>query len=343
MPILACGGPLRQPARPLRVVLLGLGNVGRGIFERLRADPSRFDLRRVIVRDPARHAAAGVPAALLSANAWDALNVPADLVIEALGGESPAAGILQAALLGGRRVVSANKLAVVAGWTTLRPWAEGPAPRLRFSAAVGGEVPVLETLTALARRGPVVSLRGVLNGTCNFVLDRIAAGQAYATAVAEAQSLGFAEPDPAADVSGLDAECKLRLASWAAFGRWPDVVQRTGIEETRSARRACDGHVLRLVAQVERAGGRLVGRVAPQWCAPDDYLAGARGEENRVEIVTGGLERVCLEGKGAGREPTTRAVFADLDALWLEYVAPRQAGFTRRRPQSALSPLPTYR
>jgi homoserine dehydrogenase len=334
MSFLAHGGLLRPSPRPLRVVLLGLGNVGRGVFDRLLAEPHHFEVLRVVVRDPARHAAANVPAALLSSNPWDALNLPADVVIEALGGESPAAEILHAALLRGRRIVSANKLAVVAGWPALHSWAEGRAPQLRFSAAVGGEVPVLETLSELAQRSRVRSVRGVLNGTCNFVLDRISAGLGYGAAVAEAQSLGFAEPDPAADVSGLDAECKLRLAAWAAFGRWPDAVRREGIEGTLSARRAGDGHVLRLVAQAERAGGRLAGSVAPRWCAPDDYLAGARGEENRVEIVTDSGERIRLAGKGAGRAPTTAAVFGDLDALWREHAARGKARW--RRP--ALNP-----
>lgn len=322
---------LRHPAHPLRVVLLGLGNVGRGVFERLQADPARFEIVRAVVREPLRHAAAGVPSKILSANPWDALNVAADVVVEALGGESPAAGILHAALLRGRRVVTANKLAVVAGWPALRPWAEGQAPRLRFSAAVGGEVPVIETLLDLARRDSVRRLRGVLNGTCNFVLDRIAAGEDYAAALAEAQARGFAEPDPTADVSGLDAECKLRLAAWAAFGRWPEALDRAGIENTQRARRASDGAALRLVAELERVGDRLVGRVAPQWCPPKDYLAGARGEENRVEITTVAGERIRLAGRGAGRWPTTASVLGDLDAVWREHSAGREDGLEGRK------------
>ncbi|MCU0974911.1 MAG: hypothetical protein MUC71_01175 [Steroidobacteraceae bacterium] len=318
---------LRRAAPPLRVVLLGLGNVGGGVFERLQADPSRFEVVRAIVRHPARHVAMGVPAGLLSTNPWDALNVAADVVVETLGGESTASGILHAALLRGRRVVSANKLAVVAGWPALRPWAEGPSPRLRFSAAVGGEVPVIETLLGLDGRDPVQRLRGVLNGTCNFVLDRIAAGQGYAGALAEAQARGFAEPDPAADVSGLDAECKLRLAAWAAFGRGPDTLHRQGIEHTGTARRDADSAVLRLVAELVRVGGRLEGRVAPQWCPPEDYLAGARGEENRVEIITGSGERIRLAGRGAGRWPTTASVLGDLDAVWQEHAGQRDQGF----------------
>lgn len=301
--------------RPLRVVLLGLGTVGGGVYQRLAEDRARFDLLRVVARDPARHAAAGVPAALLSHDPWDAVDVAADVVVEALGGDSPASGILQAALLGGRTVVTANKLAVVAGWQALRRWAEGSTPRLHLSAAVGGELPVLETLRSQAARGRIRAVRGVLNGTCNFVLDRIAAGEDYARALAEAQALGFAEPDPIADVSGYDAECKLRLAAWAAFGREPDELHRQGIEGIAAAVRA-DGAVLRLVAELREVGGWLTGRVAPRWCAPDDYLAGTRGEENRVEVVSARGERLRLAGRGAGRWPTTASVLSDLDTVW---------------------------
>jgi homoserine dehydrogenase len=307
--------------RPLRVALLGLGNVGRGVWDRLRAEPGRFELVRAIVRDPARHAAAGVPRDLLSSDPWDALRVPAEVVVEALGGESPAAGVLHAALLHGRRVVTANKLAVVAGWAAFQPWAEGRAPRLRFSAAVGGEVPVLETLHDVARHDAVRSLRGVLNGTCNFVLDRVAEGRDYAAAVAEAQALGFAEPDPAADVSGYDAECKLRLAAWAGFGRAPDSLVREGIEGVTAARRPGDGALLRLVAELALEGGALHGRIGPRWCRAGDYLAAARGEENRVEIETSSGARIRLAGRGAGREPTASAVASDLDAVWQEHAA----------------------
>lgn len=315
-------------SRPLRVVLLGLGTVGRGVWERLRFEPGRFELVRAVARDPAKHVAAGLPRELLSANPWDALNLPADVVVEALGGESPAEGVLHAALLHGRRVVTANKLAVVAGWATLRPWAEGHAPRLRFSAAVGGEVPVLETLREVAQRDSVRSLRGVLNGTCNFVLDRVAEGRDYAAALAEAQALGFAEHDPSADVTGYDAECKLRLAAWAGFGRAPECIVRRGIEGVTVARRSGDGALLRLVAELELVDGAVHGCIAPRWCATGDYLAGARGEENRVEIETAGGKRIRLAGRGAGREPTASAVMSDLDALWREHAAPASAGTT---------------
>ena len=309
-------GPSRlhaaAPAAPLKVVLLGLGTVGRGVYERLRAQPERFEIVRSVVRDPAKHVASGIPASLLSSNPWDAINVEADVVVEALGGEFPAAELLLAALMAGRRVVTANKAAVAPHCETFAQYLQGPDPQLRVSAAAGGAVPVLE---ALAREGVscrIVALRGVLNGTCNFVLDRMAPGAGYAEALAEAQSLGFAEPDPAADVSGLDAAHKLRLCAQVAFGRAPASVERRGIDRLERSAPGTPGRTLRLVAAVSTGDGGLQARVAPEWVPEESFLAGARGEENRVEIefVDGAILR--LAGKGAGRWPTTTAVLGDL-------------------------------
>lgn len=294
---------------PLRVVLLGLGTVGRGVYERLLAQPERFELVRVVVRDPARHVAAGVPPSLLSTNPWDAVNEDADIVIEALGGEFPAAEVLLTALTAGRRVITANKAAVAPHVDSFWDYTRSPDPQLRFSAAAGGAVPVLE---ALRRSRDVVAIRGVLNGTCNFVLDRLAAGANYQEAVAEAQSLGFAEPDPVADVSGLDAGFKLRLCAQTAFGAAPADIAISGIDTLQTAGPGAPGQVLRLVAEIDRCNGELRARVAPQWLPATRFLAGARGEENRVEIEFADGTNQQISGKGAGRWPTTVSILGDL-------------------------------
>ncbi len=300
------------PAKPLRVVLLGLGTVGRGVYDRLRAQPERFEIVRAVVRQPGRHAANGIPASLLSTNPWDAINEDADLVVEALGGEYPAAEVLLAALLAGRRVVTANKAALAPHWDSFAPFAGGHDPRLRLSAAAGGAVPVLEALARESSVRRIIGLRGVLNGTCNYVLDRLAAGSTYAEALAEAQSLGFAEPDPAADVGGLDAEHKLRLCSQAAFGQAPAQVSRRGIDRLDETPAGAPGEVLRLVAEVRLERGVPVACIAPQWLPPAAFLAGARGEDNRVEIEFDDGSTLRLAGKGAGRGPTTASVLGDL-------------------------------
>ncbi|MFT3915811.1 MAG: homoserine dehydrogenase [Anaeromyxobacteraceae bacterium] len=313
--------------RPLRVVLLGVGTVGGGVVRRLLARPDRFELAAAVVRHPARHAADGVPARLLSTDPWDAVRLDADLVIEALGGTAPAGDVVLAALLAGRHVVSANKAAVAARWAELAPFAAGDRPTLRFGAAVGGEVPVLEHL-ALARRGPgVARLRGVLNGTCNFVLGRVEAGATYAAALAEAQALGFAEPDPSADVSGADAAHKVTLCSAVGFGALPVALEVRGIarlEPAAIARARAEGRTTKLVAEVVAGRAGPVARVAPERMGPDDFLAGARGEENRVELELSNGEVIRLAGKGAGRWPTTAAVMADVAEVARALARPRR-------------------
>lgn len=310
-------GPTRTEgtaaAEPLDVVLLGLGTVGRGVYERLAAHPAKFRIRRILVRDVARHVAAGVPAGLLTTDPAAALVRDCGLVIELLGGLEPAGSLIERALAAGARVVTANKAVVATRWSTLAGHAGNG--RLAFAAAAGGAVPVLETLQQLADSGTVTGLRAVINGTCNFILDELARGIGYQEALAEAQALGFAERDPTADVSGLDAEHKLRLCSLAAFGREPDAVERRGIDTVGEAMLEAGrapGRALKLVAALRVDGGRVAARIAPEVIDAADFLAGARAEGNRAEITLADGNVVRLAGKGAGRWPTTAAVLGDV-------------------------------
>ena len=310
-------GPTRTEgssvAEPLDVVLLGLGTVGRGVYERLAAHPGNFRIRHIVVRETARHVAAGVPAALLTTDAEAALASGCDLVIELLGGLEPAGSLIERALANGARVVTANKAVVATRWGALAGYAA--SGQLAFAAAAGGAVPVLETLQSLADAGSVRGVRAVINGTCNFILDELTRGIAYADALAEAQALGFAERDPTADVSGLDAEHKLRLCSLAAWGREPDQLERQGIDTVSAAlveQGQAPGRALKLVASLRHEDGRVVARIAPEVLPAEDFLAGARAEGNRAEITLADGNCVRLAGKGAGRWPTTAAVLGDV-------------------------------
>ena len=308
---------LPSTARPLRIVLLGLGTVGLGVYRHLAHRPDLFEVSRIVVREPAKHALDGVPAALFSTNVWDAINQPADLIIELIGGLEPTADVVHTALIRSRSVVTANKLLIASRWPTLKRFAEGPAPRLSYAAAVGGAVPVLETLSAL-RQGPAISsVRGIVNGTCNFVLDELERGVPLEGAIAEAQARGFAEADPCADLSGADAAQKLCLLAQAAFGTTfqPSQIDTTGIAHLTVADVAqarATGSRIRLVAECARSGGRVHAGVRPVRVPPHDFLHGARGEENRIEITTADGQCVRLRGKGAGRWPTALAVLGDV-------------------------------
>lgn len=304
------------PFRPLRVVLLGLGTVGLGVFRHLAARPDQFDVRRVVVRNPAKHRNDGVPADRLSTNLWHAVNEPADAVIELIGGIAPAADVVHAALLRGRTVITANKALIAARWDIFERYAR-PHAKLRFSAAVGGALPVLETIASVARANAIARVRAVINGTCNFVLDEVASGVSLADAVRLAQRHGFAEADPHADLSGADAAQKLCLIARAAFGVAcsPSSVECGGIEHLTAdavAAAAARGFRVRLVATCFIEHGAIRACARAEELDPSDYLAGARREENRVEITTTDGTTLRLSGKGAGRWPTALSVMGDV-------------------------------
>ena len=155
-------------AAPLKIGMLGLGTVGLGVFQELWKHPDLFEVTGIAVRRPDLHGD-DAPAALLTQNCWDVIN-DVDVVVELIGGRDPAGDLVRAALSAGKPVVTANKLLLAADARF------SSIAKLRYSAAVGGAVPALEAVGALANDDHIVSLTGVLNGTCNYILDRLAAG-----------------------------------------------------------------------------------------------------------------------------------------------------------------------
>ncbi|MGA2370905.1 MAG: homoserine dehydrogenase [Candidatus Korobacteraceae bacterium] len=324
---------------PLKVGLLGLGTVGLGVFQELWKHPHLFEVTGIAVRRPELHLD-HAPNDLLTRDCWDAID-DVDVVVELIGGVEPAGDLIHAALLAGKPVVTANKL-LIAGDARL----DGHRG-LRYSAAVGGAVPALEAVRALAHShshsdaGRIVSLSGVLNGTCNYILDRIGAGCSWEQAVAEAQAHGFAEQDPSADLSGSDTVCKLRLLARLAF---PDTdahyVSSTGIDSidldwVQAAAR--DGHRARLVGTARLADGRVHLEVKPQLVDATHPFAQIRNEENCLLIDNGHSDSQHVwTGRGAGRWPTTAAVMADLFDLSRE----RRAVAGEQRSVASKKPIP---
>jgi homoserine dehydrogenase len=225
-------------------------------------------------------------------------------------------------LASGKPVVTANKL-LLANNAKLEAHRE-----LRYSAAVGGAVPALEAVRALAANGRIVSLSGVLNGTCNYILDRIAAGSSWEQAVAEAQEHGFAEADASADTSGADTVCKLRLLARRAFpAADAHSISSTGIDAidpawVQSAARS--GNRARLVGTAKLTDGHVHLEVRPKLVDASHPFAQIRNEENCLLIDTGQTDSQHVwSGRGAGRWPTTAAVMADLFDLSREHKAAR--------------------
>jgi len=274
----------------------------------------------IAVRNIRKQINSGAPAELLTNDPWAVVNGECDLVIEAIGGRSPASELIAAALEAGRDVVTANKAVIAHDGAALAERAAAGGGRLLYSAAVGGGVPVLEAIRAAARRGPIRAVEGVVNGTTNFVLDRVAQGSSLEDAVRGAQAAGFAEVDPSTDLDGTDAAHKLAIIAGAAFGAVldPDDVERTGILSVEPARvraAAEGGGAVRLVASAAWTAEGVVAEVGPRSLPAGHPLARVRAEENRVVIHPVDGAAIVVDGKGAGRWPTTESVIADVFEL----------------------------
>jgi homoserine dehydrogenase len=306
-----------SPDRPVRVALAGLGTVGLGVYRWLRRYPDRFEVVRILVEHAGKPRPTDVDVALLTTDPWALYDDDAEVLVELIGGTETAKLLVDHALGSGLDVVTANKALLASNLHYLRRDSGRNEPEVRYSASVGGAVPVLEGLAQAARHWRIDRIEGVLNGTCNFVLDRVLGGCDFAAAVREAQEKGFAERDPTLDLNGTDSASKLAVAAWVALGVEldPDGIDREGIDQLPGElieRVVREGKVLRLVAQLERRGTGWHAQVRPVALAPQQVLAQTRGEENAVVVYAGGDCVRVLRGKGAGRWPTTTAVVADL-------------------------------
>nr|MCS5617287.1 homoserine dehydrogenase [Pirellulales bacterium] len=328
---------------PLRVAVLGHGAVGAGVCEHLLAHPGRFALNPVLVRDRDRHGALA-PGLDFTEDPAEALAGSPDIVVETIGGTGLARALSQTVLRDGAHLVSANKAVIALDIERLDELAYTNGVQLRYAAAVGGGVPVLERLDALKQGDGVLSVEAVLNGTCNFVFGQLDAGATLADAVAEAQRLGFAEADPSTDLDGHDAADKLALIVRHAFGvpLHPDQIRRESLsalpaEKIHAARD--QGLVFKQVARCSaRPDGSVDAAVEIRALERDHPLASLRNEGNGFLLETPGRTE-CLTGKGAGRWPTAEAVFADIMDIQRDLAAPGLPPALARESRPAENPL----
>jgi len=319
----------RTRARTLGVAVYGLGTVGSAAVRILQSGAAdldaqhdlRFSLRHVVVRDPLRPRAVDVDPVLLTTDWARPLEDPTvGIVVELMGGLDPAGAVVRRALRAGKHVITANKALIAADGAALEALAEAHGVTLRYEASVGGAIPLIHTLQGTLVGNRITRVTGILNGTTNFILTRMADdGVSFAAALADAQARGFAEADPTADVSGLDAAQKLVILARHAFGRWvpSECVEREGIEgitavQVASARAA--GEVYKLIAEAVLDGGSMRFKVGPRRLAAGHALAQVRDEYNAVQVEGDFAGSLTFIGRGAGGEPTGSAVYDDLVA-----------------------------
>lgn len=301
---------VRDAPQRMRAILLGCGVVGGGVIDHL---PSSVNLVGVLARTPRPGGIGGAP---VFTNADSVFALQPELVIEALPGGGEAESLLERAVLAGCHIITANK-----DVAARRPDLVRKARSFACSAAVGGGAPVLETVQRLAAsHTSVTRVRGVLNGTSNFVLDRLARGETLEAAVKAAQEAGFAEADPSADLDGLDAANKLALIARAAWGvdLDPARVDADSISDLApgaGAEARAKGRVLRQVASLSRSPLGVKARVRLEALTLDDPLARTRDEGNCVVLTPERGAVVIVSGKGAGRGPTAASMLGDVHRL----------------------------
>jgi homoserine dehydrogenase len=303
----------RPAATPLRVLLMGLGQVGQGVYQHLLQLRRFFEITGIYVRDTHKKRDVDVPPALLTASVEELMARPHDLVVDVAADPLAAYTVIGACLNAGRSAVTASKRLVADRGPELTRLAGRSSVRFCYSAAVGGGTPMIETLSRASQQGRVTRLRGVLDGTCNYVLDRMADGIPMHTAVSEARMRGFAESNVSRDLHGDDSADKLRILARLAFGAESDAIPISCHGMPAGAGQFGTGtSVSKIVRQVATFDPEKGASVKLEALPVDDYLAGARGEENRLAVSGADGREWRISGKGAGRWPTAEAVIADL-------------------------------
>jgi homoserine dehydrogenase len=312
---------------PLGIALVGCGTVGGGVARLLMEQPERLAaragrpliLRRVVVRDPHKERVACLPRRMLTTSLEDVLRDPAiQVVAELVGGVDWARQAVLALLEAGKDVVTANKALLAIHGTEVFDVARRHGRAVAFEASVAGGIPIIAALTQGLAANQILSLQGILNGTCNFILTNMTeGGSSYAEALAEAQRRGYAEADPLLDVNGTDAAHKLAILAQIAYGVAvpPEGISRRGIDGIDSAdiRFAGElGYVVKLLAETFQSGDGLALHVSPVLLRKTTPLAQVRGAYNAIHVVGDAVGDTFYYGQGAGRMPTASAVTADL-------------------------------
>jgi homoserine dehydrogenase len=310
----------------VKVALLGFGTVGGSVARVLAASKfSGVELTHIFNRNVERKrsstAAKAVPASVVWTDNIDVvLRSNVDVVIESMGGLNPVEGWIRKALASGKSVITANKQLIAYRGASLAKVAEQHGVQLVHGAAVAGGVPVIPGMLQGLCGDQVTRLSGIVNGTCNYILSRMEAGADYATVLADAQQLGYAESDPSADVDGFDARAKLCILSRIAMHAEldPDAVATQTISTIEAIDFSYAKELNCTIRQVSRAelDGKLVhARVAPMLVPLASPMAWSHGTQNMV-VVSGRFGGdVVFSGHGAGGEPTAVAVVSDLLAV----------------------------
>jgi homoserine dehydrogenase len=311
--------------KPFRIAIAGLGTVGGGVVKALAARnddlSTRAGRRLEVVGVSARDAgkARGFEVKNFSADPLALASGDADLVVELIGGdEGVARQLVEAALANGKHVVTANKALLAKHGRALAELAEKKDVALKFEAAVAGGIPIVKTLRESLVAYEVQAVKGILNGTCNYILTEMeATGADFAEVLKEAQRLGYAEADPTLDVGGGDTAHKLALLAGLVFGTAPNLSSMAveGITRITAAdiRFASEfGFRIKLLGVARRTAQGIEQKVHPAMVRTRSPLANVDGAQNGVMVDAGAAGPFFFSGRGAGEAPTASAVISDI-------------------------------
>jgi homoserine dehydrogenase len=313
--------------QPVRVGILGCGNVGGPLVELLQRHGDdiaartglQLEVAAVAVRSASKERSVELPAGVLTTDAAAVVGDPSiDVVVEVIGGIEPARSLITKALEAGKPVVTGNKELLANFGAELFETAHVAGVDLLFEAAVAGGIPLIRPLRESLAGERITRVIGIVNGTTNYILTRMTEeGVSYGDALAEAQSLGYAERDPTADVEGFDAGAKAAIIASIAFGARivaGDVYHEgiSGITEADIAYARRLGYIVKLLAIVESVDNAIGVRVHPAMVPTSHPLASVRESYNAVFIEGEAVGNLMFYGRGAGGFPTASAVLGDL-------------------------------
>jgi homoserine dehydrogenase len=327
--------------KSIGLAILGCGTVGSGLVKVLgRKGLAEVDieLRHILVRDTSKPRPDHIPASLLTADPDAVLGDPSvDVVVEVMGGSEPAYQYVIRALEARKHVVTANKELMARHGPELLELAGKRGVELRYEASVGGGMPIVRLLHQDLSANEIVSVEAIINGTSNYILTRMETeGWSLERAVAQAQTLGYAEPDPSGDVGGHDAVYKLCILLHLAFGLKADPAEiyREGIEgvapeDFRQAGRL--GYVVKPLALARKREGGIAAGVYPALVSREHPLSRVADVFNGVRIQGDLVGSLFISGRGAGAEPTASALMADVLAVARQVMAGKVVFWPYRR------------
>lgn len=315
----------------IKIALLGLGTVGSGVRKILNEKQEQLsqkiyqkngqkvtiEIAKILIRHPENYLE--VDPSLLTTNYQEILDDDSiKMVVEAIGGESPATEYMIRAMEKKKHVVSANKLAIAKSHGSLEEVARKNQVHFFYEAAVAGTVPILRTINDSLVANEITKVSGIINGTTNYILSKMTNEQSsYQDALKKAQELGFAEANPASDVNGDDAKYKIAILSRLAFGEWVDLesIACQGItavtpEQIHDAK--AKGKVIKFLAQSEKVNGNIMASVSLQEIDRHHPLAHVEGAMNAVYLHCDNAGELLFQGAGAGSRPTASAVVSDV-------------------------------